>query len=324
MDKPLISVIVPIYKVEQYLKRCLDSIINQTYKNLEIILVDDGSPDRCGEMCDEFSKADSRIRVVHKINGGLSSARNAGLDIMTGEYVGFVDSDDWIESEMFEKLYELLVSNGAQIAACGTGMVFSSGEVHYLNSDYPQDKKIEIYQKQDAFKELILNQKITNSVCDKLFSKQIFDELRFKEGIIYEDFEIMPKCLEKIKMVVYTPTPFYYYVMTDNSISRDSFKENKFIIDDISRNNMEFYNQNYPELSKCALAKHVELCLGLIYESTGYKQYYERRRKLIRQVKNIKIKDVFCLLNTKNKVKYILAKINISLYVFAMNLKKSF
>ena len=103
--EPLISVIVPVYKVEQYLDECVQSIINQTYKNLEIILVDDGSPDRCPEMCDEYARQDSRIKVIHKPNGGLSSARNAGIDIARGEYIGFVDSDDYIAHDMYEKLY---------------------------------------------------------------------------------------------------------------------------------------------------------------------------------------------------------------------------
>ena len=115
MEQPLISVIVPIYKTEQYLEKCINSIRNQTYRNLEIILIDDGSPDRCGEICDSFSKIDSRIRVFHKKNGGQSSARNMGLDHMNGEYVAFVDSDDWIEDEMYNHLYLNLINAKAQI-----------------------------------------------------------------------------------------------------------------------------------------------------------------------------------------------------------------
>ncbi|HEY8803664.1 MAG TPA: glycosyltransferase, partial [Clostridium sp.] len=105
MQNPLISIIVPIYKVEVYIRNCVDSILNQTYKNLEIILVDDGSPDNCGNICEEYSSKDKRIKVIHKKNGGLSSARNAGLDIASGEYIGFIDSDDWIEGDMYESLY---------------------------------------------------------------------------------------------------------------------------------------------------------------------------------------------------------------------------
>ena len=113
MQSPLISVIIPVYKAEKHFRKCMDCIINQTYKNLEIILVDDGSPDKCGQMFDEFAKQDSRIRVIHKENGGQSSARNAALDIMTGDYVGFVDSDDWIETDMYQHLYNLILDYNA-------------------------------------------------------------------------------------------------------------------------------------------------------------------------------------------------------------------
>src|SRR5665647_2657921 len=105
MHNPLISIIVPIYKVENYIRNCVDSILNQTYKNLEVILVDDGSTDNCGNICDEYSLKDNRIKTIHKKNGGLSSARNAGLDVAKGEYIGFIDSDDWIEKDMYESLY---------------------------------------------------------------------------------------------------------------------------------------------------------------------------------------------------------------------------
>ena len=115
---PLISVIVPVYKAEKYLDKCVQSIVNQTYKNLEIILVDDGSPDNCPEMCDEWAKKDSRIKVIHKENGGVSSARNAGLDNSFGDYIGFVDSDDFIENDFYECLYDNLVENGADISFC--------------------------------------------------------------------------------------------------------------------------------------------------------------------------------------------------------------
>ena len=115
MSKPLITVIVPVYKVEKYLEKCVKSILNQTYENLEIILVDDGSPDNCGNMCDELAKQDSRIRVIHKSNGGLSSARNAGLDVMTGEYVGFVDSDDYIDAASVPKILSWIDREEADI-----------------------------------------------------------------------------------------------------------------------------------------------------------------------------------------------------------------
>ena len=124
----LISIIVPVYKVEKYLQECVTSIQNQTYRNLEIILVDDGSPDKSGKLCNEYAKRDSRIKVIHKVNGGLSSARNAGLKIAKGEYIGFVDSDDYIRKNMYEKLLDACIQNKTEIAACNYNYVINGNE----------------------------------------------------------------------------------------------------------------------------------------------------------------------------------------------------
>ena len=123
----MISVIVPIYNVEKYVNKCVGSIVNQTYTNLEIILVDDGSPDRCPEICDEWAKKDSRIKVIHKKNGGLSDARNAGMKIASGDYIAFVDSDDWIAPEMYERLLMAIKNDNSDIAACAVKMVWEDG-----------------------------------------------------------------------------------------------------------------------------------------------------------------------------------------------------
>lgn len=128
LDNVLISVIVPVYKVEQYLEKCVNSITAQTYSNLEIILVDDGSPDKCGDICDSLAEKDKRIKVIHKMNGGLSSARNAGIDIATGQYIGFVDSDDFIEPEMYEKLLKLIKQEGTKLAVCAVNYVYEDGK----------------------------------------------------------------------------------------------------------------------------------------------------------------------------------------------------
>ena len=127
-DDTLISIIVPVYKVEQYLEKCVNSISAQTYSNLEIILVDDGSPDKCGDICDSLAKKDNRIKVIHKPNGGLSSARNAGIDIASGQYIGFVDSDDSIEPYMYEKLLELIKHDSTKLAVCAVNYVYEDGK----------------------------------------------------------------------------------------------------------------------------------------------------------------------------------------------------
>ena len=318
MSNPLISVIVPVYKVEQYLHRCVNSIMNQTYKNLEIILVDDGSPDKCGEMCDEFAKKDSRIRVFHKENGGQSSARNLGLDNMTGEYVGFVDSDDWIEPNMYEHLYELILQNNAQIAECGLQCDYANGKTLYTNKQYPACTDIELFSKCDALRELTFAEKITNSPCDKLFCRYIFDNIRMRVGTVYEDFEMMPHCIEKAEFVVYDPLPLYHYIMTEQSTTRGTFKKSRFIEAQISRNIVEYYKANYPELYHYVLARHIEICLNLIQASSVAKVYESDRKELIEEIKGKKFRKVVKFLNQKNKIKYFLFCINPKLFTVLM------
>ena len=179
-----ISVIVPVYKVEEYLCRCVDSIINQTYKNLEIILVDDGSPDSCGRICDEYAEKDSRIKVIHKENGGLSSARNAGLDIATGDYIGFVDSDDFIDAEMYSMLYEMIKNADVEISGVnGRSFVEEEHLLPYIagRKNISKEQSCE-----EAIKGLLLRT-FNSSVCSKLFLGSLFKSRRFEIGKLSED-----------------------------------------------------------------------------------------------------------------------------------------
>ena len=178
-----ISVIVPVYNVEQYLERCVESIVNQTYKNLEIILVNDGSTDNSGELCDELAKKDNRIKVVHKENGGLSDARNNGERESTGEYIIFIDSDDYIHHEMLNTLYNQIVEKNADVSICGVMNVYSNSETPQcsdINMDFVCDKE-------GFLKEYLIGEKIPGSICNKLLKKSIADKLEFPVGKIYED-----------------------------------------------------------------------------------------------------------------------------------------
>ncbi len=213
-SEDLVSVIVPIYKVEPYLERCLDSIIRQTYTNLEIILVDDGSPDGCGAICDRYKEKDSRIIVIHKENGGLSSARNAGLDICTGEYISFVDSDDYIEPDMIEVMVRAMIETGADISICGIFDEYLSKE----NSIRLSSKKKEIFSKEEIIKMQLTN-KESFSVCNKVYRREIWIEVRFSEGQFYEDMDISSIVMSFAGSIVHVGKPLYHYVHREHSIT---------------------------------------------------------------------------------------------------------
>ena len=192
----LVSVIVPIYKVEPYLKKCVDSIRNQTYKNLEIILVDDGSPDECPKMCDDFAKEDNRIKVIHRKNGGLSAARNSGLEIATGKYIGFVDSDDYIHSKMYEILVGRLEEKSADLAVCRVQDVFEIGEEEALSTE----EKVETMTNVEALKSIYGNWGTDMVVAwNKLYKRELFEELRYNEGKVHEDEFMIHKVLYNVK-----------------------------------------------------------------------------------------------------------------------------
>lgn len=181
-SQPKISVLVPVYKTEGLLDRCVESIVGQTYKNLEIILVDDGSPDNCPAMCDEWAEKDSRIRVIHKENGGVSSARNAALDIATGDYIGFVDSDDWIEPEMYSSLIQKISESGKNIALCSYYAVEISGERYECRCVV--DK--EVLDKDDYFRFIVLGGD-GGYIWNRLYDADILKEVRFDEDIWYSE-----------------------------------------------------------------------------------------------------------------------------------------
>ena len=235
---PLISVIVPGYKVEDYLNRCVESIINQSYHNLEIILVDDGSPDLCGKMCDDFSKKDERVVVVHKENGGLSDARNAGLDIAKGKYVGFIDSDDYIEKDMFEMLYSLIAKYDADISTCGIYDCFADKIVTNTSVDF-----FEIVDNKGAMYRVLESKYISVHATNKLYKKQLFDKVRYRKGKTTEDGFIIIDLLMNINRMVITNKPKYYYFHREGSITSSKPSERTFDV-------IEAYDENYEKVKE--------------------------------------------------------------------------
>ncbi|KAA8999770.1 glycosyltransferase [Paenibacillus spiritus] len=217
VPRPEISIIVPCYKVEDYLEKCVESILGQTFANFELILVDDGSPDNCPAICDAYAERDSRIKALHKPNGGLSDARNFGLDIAVGRYIAFIDSDDWIAPDMLEQLHRAVTEQNADIAVC----------CHYSEEDGRAERintfgGDAVLGNVEAVTEIILDQRIKSYAWDKLFKRELFDGVRYPVGIDYEDILTVYQLFIKASRVALVDRPLYYYVKRGSSITGNS------------------------------------------------------------------------------------------------------
>ena len=282
----LISVIVPVYKVEDYLERCIDSILRQTYNSLEIILVDDGSPDRCGEICDEYAKKDSRIRVIHKENGGLSDARNVALDICKGEYISFIDSDDYISDDYFEYLYKLIIEEEADISVCGVNKFSEDNEP----KNVVNNEEVIILNKIDGYRAMYYQRLFDHSAWAKLYKSSLFKGIRYPKGRLYEDAFTTYKVLDNSKKIVIGNKKNYYYLIRESSIMNMKFNIRNMDAIDATDEIYNFTNMKYPELIKSVssrvLSANVRTLLLMPREKTLFKKEKERiwnNIKLIRK-----------------------------------------
>ena len=240
--KPLITVVVPIYNVEKYLDECVQSILNQSYKNLEIILVDDGSPDRCGKMCDDYATKDSRVKVIHQENGGLSAARNAAFQIATGSYITFVDSDDYISADMVETLYFGMADNEAEMAVVGFESFFEDG----TTASSHHEKNVFTYTKTEALDNFFFNDYLTPCVCGKLNARRLWDTVRCPEGKLFEDQFTTYKLIDQCTKVVFITEPKYHYRKRTGSIGHSSFSKRTYDLYDAIHEEYEFISKKYP------------------------------------------------------------------------------
>ena len=242
-----ISVIVPVYNVEAYLEKCVESILKQTYTNLEILLVNDGSTDNSGELCDQLAQRDQRIRVIHKENGGLSDARNRGIEEASSDLIGFIDSDDYIEQDMYETLYRQMLESSADLSMCG----------HYDVYHQIPEKQVATIQTleltpQEAIKMVMEAKILSVTAVNKLYRKELFEELRFEIGKIAEDAFIMIALIHQCRKVVATNEKKYYYVHRENSITTQKFSLKFLNVIEAYEQNAKIIKENYPELADTA------------------------------------------------------------------------
>ena len=308
----LISIIVPVYNVEQYLEKCVDSIINQKYKNLEIILVDDGATDSSGKLCDELAKIDNRIKVYHKENGGLSDARNYGVERATGDYIGFVDSDDYIDSEMYEELYEAIKKENVDVVECNLKIIYPDRVELFTEQKY-----YNVYTKQEYLEEYLKIEKIFGSACVRLIKSDIAKKLKFPVGKLYEDTYYAYDLIEKVDRYVIMNNPYYNYLMRENSITNTKFNPRIFDLIEIVEKFRKMTYENYPGLKEAVDCRKMYAYFSvlnsiLLEENYRDNEYYSEilsyfKRNYISLLKNKYI-------NRNRKLSVILIKLNIDLY----------
>ncbi|EOO15546.1 glycosyltransferase family 2 protein [Bacillus cereus] len=275
---PKISIIVPVYKVEQYIHKCIDSILMQTFEDFELILVDDGSPDTCGEICDRYADKDIRIKVIHKENGGVSSARNAGLEIAKGDYIGFVDSDDWIEPDMYELLYGMCAEHRCDVAICSSQIYYSNKIV--ISSNHP----FIIHDRNTAMKTMLEGKLYDEVVWTKLFKRNLLEDIKFPVGMSYEDTAFTYKVIHKCKKVCFIGEPKYHYIKRDNSMMDRAVKEVKIdsvlIYDEMCKFMERYYKELYSlvilKLGNCSM-----VVLNLISMSGRFNEHKVKYYKVI-------------------------------------------
>ncbi|MEY8356623.1 glycosyltransferase family 2 protein [Lachnospiraceae bacterium 54-53] len=290
MDKK-VSVIVPVYNVEKYLDRCMKSITQQTYKNMEIILVDDGAKDKSGAMCDAWSEEDSRVMVIHQKNGGLSNARNTGIKKATGEYLIFVDSDDVIAENMVEHLTGLLEGEQADISMCGVYHIFSESNIRFEMLE----AEIRLFDRCSAIKEMWYQKSFLPSAWGKAFKRQLFGDSRFTEGILFEDIDLMYELFWKSRKIVYQNIPMYGYVHRENSITTAKFSKMDCGILQISEKLLRFAKENesslIPAAESYAVTAAFRIYLNTPHDEIEFGEFLSKAEKTIRQYGKIVMKD---------------------------------
>ena len=281
--KPLISVILPIYNVEEYLPRCIESVIHQTYTNLEILLVDDGSPDRCPQICDEYAKKDERIQVLHKVNGGLSDARNQGAKIATGKYITFIDSDDYVTETYVEYLYDLLEKYHTRMALCTHTVVFEAGNtIKYGQGGY------EALTSEQCLERMLYDDVINTSAWAKLYEADMVRQFPYPVGKLFEDIATTYKFFMACDQIACGYESQYFYMLRSTSIVYQSFNPKKMELLEMTDTMAEDVIKVYPQLERALERRKVYARFSTLNQLQNVREHKEEKQMLIRYIKQHK------------------------------------
>ena len=279
-QEPLISVVVPVYKTEAFLPRCVKSLREQTYRNLEILLIDDGSPDGSGALCDRYAEEDPRIRVIHKENGGLSDVRNVGMEALTGEWFAFVDSDDYVRPDYISYLYGLTRAFDCRMAVCGFDVHFSDGNRIERTS---QDRYV--LSTEEAMERLFYDRFLTVGAWGKLYHRSLIGDIRYPVGRLFEDAGTTYRFLLSCDRIAVGEKSQYVYAMRSESIVTSEFSENKFDLVELSDRMCDETLERFPGLQKAARRRRVYVRFSTLNQMLDTDRCPERKRQLIRDIR---------------------------------------
>lgn len=313
----MVSIIIPVYNVQDYLARCVDSVLTQTYTDLEIILVDDGSIDISGDICDEYALHDARVRVIHKENGGLSDARNAGLDVARGNYVAFIDADDYVHPSFVELLLKTINETGAQIAVSTWQELKDGDKPRKVKTKRP---RCTILTQEEAISNVFYQKKLNHSACSRIFETQLFNNLRFPEGMLYEDLAIIYPLLCKVEKVALINTPMYYYMHRQGSIITTMSLRRTHVLDHIERIE-EQVTDEAPQYLPAVRSRHLSACFNMLrlmpVDEPKWQATKERCWNYIKNMRFLCIKD--SKVRLKNKIACLLSYFGVDFLIKIIN-----
>ncbi len=313
-NNPTISVIVPVYNAEKYLKTCLNSIVNQTYPNLEIICVNDGSPDNSLEILKSYSKKDSRIKLINQKNQGLSGARNSGLKIATGDFITFVDSDDEINLKMLEEMLNILENTHADIATCSFKETFPNGKTKSFGKNYSK----KVYDTENALRAMLKETGFNVTATMKLFSKNTLKNVKFPVGKLHEDVGTTYKAILNAKKLVFVPNDYYIYHHHQSSIIYN-FNDQKFDLIKLTDQMCDDIDSKYPDLINATNERRIRARFSILRQIPPSHPQVKTILKYLKEHRDYITKNPEA--TTADKIALTLALTNVKLFQFAYKLK---
>lgn len=313
MSLPLITVVIPAYNVEKYIDRCLDSFVRQSYKNLEIIVINDGSTDRTEESIQSFVERDSRVFKISQKNQGLSAARNAGIEAAKGQYITFVDSDDFVSENYIEHLFEIMIKEQAEVSVCGHQKFYKEQDIQSRDSSQESESLLEAMTGVEALRNLLYRKKIVTSAWGKLYKAELLSGIRYPVGWIYEDLATTYKILGRAKKVVISNEENYYYFQRADSIFHTKFQQKNIVQLEISEEMLKYVKHYYPQCEKAAYSRHFISCVQLYRMISKEEQFQKIFIKVKEEIKKYRSSVLFDKnAKTSTRIMAMIACVNIS------------